>query len=219
MKKIKYKKFLEDRETVITSLLMLGCILLVIFFPADNIAQMITKNIFFLVILPVLYIKYILKKTLSDYGLNLKNAKDGILWSISMLVILLVISFVLIKKFNFSEKYVLNELVVVNFWAFIFYEMVFINILLFVEECFFRGFMLFTFERKIGFWSIFLQAVVSIILISASEGSFYQSLPGMMTAVTSGIIAAKSRSFFFSYLTAILFSIIFNSYIIHTIKF
>ncbi|PJA89355.1 MAG: hypothetical protein CO138_00930, partial [Candidatus Moranbacteria bacterium CG_4_9_14_3_um_filter_33_15] len=65
---------------VTTVFFIVACLLLSFFFPSKSEIQNLIGNLFFLVIAPILYIKFVLKEKINQFGLNLKNKKEGFLW-------------------------------------------------------------------------------------------------------------------------------------------
>jgi membrane protease YdiL (CAAX protease family) len=210
----------KDSELLVSSLLIFVCLFLTLVFPVDNnnLAQLLTKNIFFLVIIPALYIKLILKKNLSDFGLNIKNKKTGLVWGIFFLVFLSLLYYALFSYTTLPKKYILPQNVAGSFPFFLLYELVLINILVFTYEFFFRGFIQFLFFEKIGYWTILFQSAIFILFSSLNNGFFWQFAAPLVLSLSSGILAWKSKSFIFSYIASLVFIIIMNSYIIYSIN-
>lgn len=218
----KIKKISQNKEFLVTLAIILICILLSLSFPSKNSFQGLTESFFFLFLVPILYIKLVLKKNVADFGLNIQNNKKGILWGTGMLAVSLIISYLLVQYTSFRSNYPLSSLLLGNFWIFLVDMLVFVNLLLFFQEYFFRGFILSVFSRKITFWSIFIQAGFYLTAILFAQGgfnkAFWQLTPFVIISFTGGITAYKSRSMLYSWASDLLFLIIFNAYLIHLIK-
>jgi len=187
-------------------------------FPVQNTFQGFSRIIFFMLLLPILYIKLILKKDLFSFGLNLHNQKAGFLWSAGMLLALGILAGLLFHFFSF-EKYVsLPNYVLHNFWLFVFYELVLINILFFITEFFFHGFLLSSLQQKLGVWSILLQFLILFIFASALETPSLKSLPSLAISLIGGFVSYKTKSFIYAYLGGFLFIFFFDAYIIHILN-
>jgi|WetSurMetagenome_2_1015567.scaffolds.fasta_scaffold55702_3 membrane protease YdiL (CAAX protease family) len=210
----------KDSGLLVSSLIILSCLFLSITFPVnkESLGQLLTKNIFFLVIIPALYIKLILKKDLASFGLNIKNKKAGIFWGMFFLIALFLLYYLLLAYTNLPKKYLLPSNVTSQFYFFLIYELVLMNIMIFAYEFFYRGFVLFLFSKKIGHWAIFLQAIIFVLFSSVENGFYWQFAAPLVLSLSSGILAYKSKSFIFSYISNLLFIIILNSYIIYTVK-
>ncbi len=222
-KKIRTKKslLLNYKEFFLTSAIIIVCLVLSIVFPTTGFFQDLTRGFFFLFLAPILYLKFILKKKIKTSGLNLKNKKVGIIWGSAMLVISLVSIFTLIKLTNFSASYRISAIIINNFWFFTLYMFVLANFILFIQEYFFRGFILNTFREETGKWSVVIQALIYLIVVIIQKGfnaNLWQMVPMLILALTGGITAYKSKSMIYSYISGLLFFIILNSYLIHLIK-
>lgn len=213
-------RFLKDQELIISFLIIFACLFLCNVFPVDSgsLIQLLTKNIFFLVVIPALYVKIILKKNLSDFGLNIKNKKVGLTLGIIIFLALLLVYYVLFNYTSLEKKYLLPKNITGQFAFFLVYELVIMNILLFSQEFFYRGFMLNLLLKKFGFWAIAIQSTVFILVSIFSNSFFWQFSIPIVLSVSNGYLAAKSKSFLFSYIVSLLFIIIANSYIIYSVN-
>ncbi|PIP28141.1 MAG: hypothetical protein COX29_02765 [Candidatus Moranbacteria bacterium CG23_combo_of_CG06-09_8_20_14_all_35_22] len=210
---------LENKETVITSLVIVFCLALSVFFPTKNSAQLFTSNIFFLVIIPILYYKLILKRKISELGLVLNDKKIGFFWGALMFLVNLIIFYLLYQFTDFNHNYLLSSYIVHNFWIFLFYEILVANMFVFIQEFFWRGFILLYFSRKIGLLAIFLQFIIFVgVILLISQNSFWQMAPTLVISLTSGIIVYKSRSIFYSWIFSLLSILILDSFIIYHLK-
>jgi len=211
-------RLIENKEIIITSGVIVFCLLLSLFFPVQNSAQLLTRNIFFLIIVPILYYKIILKKNISTFGLTLGDKKAGIFWGILMFLATLSTFFILYSYTDFQKNYLLSSYIIHNFWFFLLYEIILTNIFVFIQEFFWRGFVLLYFSKKIGLFAIFLQFILFMITIIPAENSFWQMTPTLVISLFSGIIVYKSRSVFYSWLSALFSFIILDSFIIYHLK-
>src|SRR3989339_1651052 len=112
-------RLIENKEIVITSGVIVFCLLLSLFFPVQSSIQLLTRNIFFLIIVPILYYKLILKKKITNFGLTLGDKKAGIFWGVLMLLTTLLTFFLLYTYTDFRKNYLLSSYVVHNFWIFL----------------------------------------------------------------------------------------------------
>jgi hypothetical protein len=219
LKKISFLS--KDSVLSMSSFVILVCLFLSISFPAEPGLQQITKNLFFMIIIPVLYIKLVLKKDLKNYGLNIPekgHRKFGLFWAALMLFVSLLIAYLLLNYTGFKKEYGLAAYIVDNFWIFLIYELVLVNILLFIQNFFYQGFVLFTFFKKMDYWSVFVQFMLYILFILVLGNFSWQLAPFIILSLTGGWVTYKSHSFVYSYIMGLLFIIILDSYIIYTIK-
>ncbi len=222
MLKFRTNNKLLSKDFLVTIIVILLCLILFIYFPVYNSIQELTKVFFFFLLVPILYIKFILKENINEWGLNLQNKKKGFTWAILMLMLSLIIAYVFIRYTSFITHYPLSSLIINNFWGFLVYILIFINLILFLQEYFFRGFVLFTFYQKLGYWSILIQVGLYLIMILLIPGNFqqllWQSIPFIILAFTGGVTAYKSKSMIYSYFSGLLFFLIITSYLIYLIK-
>ncbi len=211
------EKLSPHKELVVTTSVAMLCLLLAAIFPADNAFQSISKNIFFLVALPILYIKLILKNDLSQWGWNLANKKTGMLLAGGAFLVGLVIFFLMINFAGFSSYYVIDPLVKNNFGFFLLYELVFFNLFFFAQEFFFHGFIL-SAARQFYMRAIFIQSAIYFLTLLFAKTPILQSAPLIYLSLAGGWVTYKTRSFVYSYISGLLFIIILDAYIIHLIK-
>lgn len=211
-------KKIQNNELLVTSAFILLCLALFLFFPSQGAFQGLSKGLFFLVVIPALYIKFILKKTLSSFGLNTENMVSGIIWGFPMFLVLFFLFYSLIEFTGFRNGYVLPDYVIHNFWLFLVYELIFVNFLFFLYSCFFQGFILFYFYHKLSYWVIPLQTALFSLLLFLNGGINWQSSPFMIFSLAGGLITYKTKSFVYAYISGIIFSIILDSYLIYTLK-
>ena len=204
-------------EEIVSLAIFAICFVLAIFFPASGELQKFSSAFFFLFFLPFLYIRFILKKDLGDFGLNLRHKRTGIIWSGAMFLVSALIIFILIQFFDFRNNYLLSAYLASKFWAFLLYELVLVNFIFFLQEFFFKGFLLSILEKRFGFLSFFIQGLFFILFLSAGALT-WKMAPMIILAFTGGIVAYKSRSFVFAYLMGLVFLIALDAYIIYSFK-
>jgi membrane protease YdiL (CAAX protease family) len=209
---------IANKEITITFCIILFCLLLSLFFPVNNSAQLLTKNIFFLILVPILYYKMILKKNISSFGLSLGDKKAGIFWGIVLLLINLAFFYLLYTFTAFEKNYILPNYIVHNFWIFLLYELILVNIFVFIQEFFYRGFILLYFSKQIGPLAIFIQFIFFVLFLLPTGSSFWQMSPALVISLTSGIIVYRSRSILYSWISTILSLIILDSFIIYHLR-
>lgn len=216
------KKIFSNREVIITAVFILLCLALAGAFPSEKGMQGITKSLFFFFLIPIAYIKIVLGKKVSDFGLNIENKKTGLFWGSIMLAVSLIIFYLLANYTSLPQNYELPILAVNNFWFFLLYIAVFSGITFFFQEFFFRGFILAFFSQRAGFWSVAIQALLYFLIIIIGAGGFskeiWQFTPYFILSITGGVTAYKSQSMIFSWISGLLFLIMANSYIIYIIK-
>lgn len=216
---LSYKKFniVSWKEDLTTLAVIVFCLLLVTFFPASGASQFFTKTLFFLLIVPVLYIKLILKKSLGQFGLNLKNHKAGIFWSSAAMGFSLLLFFAFLHFYP-SANTTLPTAITASFWAFLFYELAIVSPLFFLQQFFTQGFVLFSAQERVGIWSVVFSFSILLIFLLSNNSLSLSDLPLLIFFLAGSFASYKSGSFIYSYAAGILFFILTHSYLIHLIK-
>ncbi len=206
------------KENLITLAVIVVCLGLFLVFPTAGTFQKITSALFFFLIVPVLHIKLILKKDLRAFGWNIGDYRAGVSWGLLALAISLLSAYGLIKFTSFAKDFQLPQAATQNFWIFILYELGLVNILFFLQEFFFKGFVLFSFAEKLGLWSALISFFIFSTLAFLGGSPMLIMLPAIIFSLTGGIVACKSGSFLYSYAAGMLFSLILSGYLIHLSK-
>jgi hypothetical protein len=213
--KIKPNFLKTNQELLISFGVALLCLFLSFIFPTKNYAETITKNLFFLVILPIAYIKIILKKRLTDFGWNLENPKIALGWGIGTFFFTLLLFYLLINFTDFQSSYALESYIKNNFWLFLAYELIVVNFSLFIINCFFQGFVFSIFREKFGYLAIIISTGIFFLTIFFSESITLKIVPLLLLFITASFLAHKTKSFFYSYFMSIFAIIILDAYIIY----
>ena len=212
-------KFLTEWKEVLTGFfLALACLGLFISFPSKGSVEDFSRLLFFLLIIPALYIKLILKKNFRGFGLIFRTTRKNTLWLAEMLVSSFLIAYLLIRFTSFKDGYILPDYVLVNFWWFLVYELAFVNFWLFIHESFYRGFIFFTLAEKFGFLAIPAAASFFVIFLLLTKAFSWTMVPYIIISLTGGWLAYKTRSFVYSYLMGLSFIIILDAYLIYISK-
>ena len=206
------------KEDFVTTSIIFFCLLLYAVFPTDNVFQQIVSSTTFLLVIPILYVKIILKKNLGDIGIKKGNWQTGIIWSAISLIISTLIAYILLSYLGLAQRYALPHYIANSFTFFLFYEIMLFGFFTFLYEVFFRGFLMLNFSKKIGLWAILLQALVFLALFFFTRGIHWTLTPYIIFLIFSGITAYLSQSIFYSFATFLIFNIIFDSFYIYLIK-
>jgi len=194
--KTKRAIFYSNRELIVSLGVVLLCLFASLLFPTKNSAQLITKSLFFLVLLPIGYIKIILKQNISEFGWNLKNPKIGFLLSGLTLLFTLLLFYLLINYTSFESTYSLDLRIRNNFWFFLAYELLAVNLTLFIIGFFFQGFILSLFRKKFFYFAIPIQTGLFFLLLFLTKNLSWQTAPLIFLSVTAGFLALKQSLFF-----------------------
>ena len=212
------KSNIVKKEGLVTTVaVILSCIVLAVVFPAENLFQILTIMLVFLVILPILYIKGILKRDVKDFGLSVGDPKAGFIWVALGYILFGLLIYGAIMYTNIESDY--KELIFIkrSFATFVVYYMG-IGVTMIMTEFFFRGFVL-NYLKEIflkKYYAIFAQAIIFFIFVSMFERfSFdWNVVFQLIVTLFAGVIAYKSRSIVYSYLFSLIVIIILGVSII-----
>lgn len=208
------------KDLLASSFALLVCLLLFLFFPVNGPLQNLSRSLFFLLVVPALYVKIILKKKLSDFGFAFSASRKGFLWMGGMLLAALLIAYVLVNFTGFKDAYInmIPAVIYNNFRVFLFYELIFVNFLLFLHEVFFNGFVLFTLKEAFGYWSILIVTFTFLFFLALVNALDWRMAPSIIALPLGTWIAYENRSFIYSYLMGFAFMIILDAYVIYLFK-
>jgi len=185
-KETKTKFLTEWKDVLAGSFMIVACLVLFSFFPTKGPSQDFSRILFFLLIIPAFYIKLILKKNFADFGFNFSTTRQNGYWFLGTLLISLLISYFLIEFTSFKKGYVLPDYAVGRFGWFLVYELVFVNIWLFLHEAFYRGFVFFIFFKKFTYWSILISAFFFAAFLAFTDNFSWNTSPYLITSLTGG---------------------------------
>ena len=149
--------------------------------------------IFFYFVFPAGIILFVFKESLTEYGLQLKNAGKGYPLYLGMLAIMMPLVFYFSGSESFLERYPFynvarNESLFPNFFLWeIVYFLQFLAL-----EFFFRGFILHGTKQRFGFYAIFVMVIPYCMI------HFGKPMPETIAAIIAGVVlgflSLKSKS-------------------------
>lgn len=142
---------------------------------------MVIDIFYFLV--PVVFIKLVLKEKLSDYGLNTGTEKHGIKLYLLMLCFMIPLVLFFSGTQSFQDRYPFynvpqGEPLWPRFWT---WELVYFS-QFFCLEFFFRGFMVNGLKKKLGIYSVFVMTIPYCMI------HFGKPMPETIAAIAAGIV-------------------------------
>jgi len=206
-----------NKKDIVSVLMMVFCLLMIRLFPEENYFQKIIISVTFLLAIPALYIKIVLKESLKNFGLRIGNWKQGIAWIMLSLAGSFFVIFLLYQYAGMAEKYYVPQNIIQDFGLFVFYEIVIVGFFIALYEFFFRGFIMFSFSEKLGYWAVISQFALFILFLIIMKDFNWTFAPYLISAFFAGVIAYKSRSLFYSYLFSLLFVIISDAVYIYSL--
>ena len=205
------EKFL-NKELIVTTLIIIACIFLAIFFPVNGIYQRVISGIVFFIIVPILYVKFILKKEIKNYfniNFNKPKNKDNLLITLLVFIMTILLFLAINKYTSFSNHYFLkNSILIRSFLGFIAYEFLIVNIFIASYEFFFRGFIMSYFSKKLGIYSIYIQFIFFLMLLLITNNLSIAFIYYIIIALSAGVVAYKNRSIVYSYIFSLITIII-----------
>ena len=163
-----------------------------------------------LFVLSVLIIKFVLKEDLRDYGLQVGELKIGLILSAIFLITMIILIWFFSATPSFSEKYP-HLLSTRSSWnTFFIYELG-MMIYMVSWEFIWRGFMLFGFKEKFGYYSVMIQMIPFVILHNGKPVA--ETFGAIAGGVTLGILAFRTNSIIYGVIThtGVMFAIDFIS--------
>lgn len=220
IKEQQLKFLVRWKDLLASSFALIVCLFLFYFFPASGPLQNLSRSLFFLFIVPLLYVKIILKRDLRDFGFAFSASRNGFLWLGGTLLAALLVAYALVNLTSFKDAYInmIPFAAYSSFRSFIFYELIFVNFVLFLHEAFFNGFVLFAFKETFNYWSILIATLSFLIFLALINALDWRMVPSIIAVALGSWTAYKTHSFVYSYLMGFAFMIILDAYVIHLFK-
>lgn len=207
-----------NREIMMAGLVVLACFALSYFFPVQGTYQNFASLLSFMVLIPAIYVKFILKKNLSDFGVQLGDWKKGVVLAGISLAFSLLLVYVLLNYTGFLETQSFAKSFKGHFGKFIFYETFFVGTLAVAFEFFFRGFVMGSVVSKMGRASILVQFAVFLVFLAITKALNLGSAYFMIIALFSGLIVYESRSLVYSLAFSWIFVLIADAIVVRLIS-
>ncbi len=214
----KLKAFADWKEELLTLAVAVACLVLFSFFPAGNPFQKMTSGFFFLFIVPALYIKLVLKKSLGSCGWQIGNWKSGLSWAFLSALAGFLLLYLATQYAGFFSRYSLPPMAYGGFGLFLFYEIFIAGFFLALYIFFFSGFFLSGFRKKTGSLAILVSAAFFAAFFLAASSFNWQNSFFIFLVFSSLIIAYKSRSLVYPLVAGLLFLLIADAVIIKFAK-
>lgn len=173
--------------------------------------QAFFSGVVFMIAFPLVATKKILSEPLAVYGIRWGTSVKDIASVVIGSILFLGFVALFMRVYPISSEEFLPNDVRLDFLSFFLY-IVGVCLSLIGPEILFRGIVLFSWERMIGFWSIVVQSVLCVlwmVLKDVSVGNFewWRTVFYGAWTLLAGWVAWKSQSIFYSYLFSV-FSVI-----------
>lgn len=195
------------------------CVLLVIFvsliFPQKSSGESFWLSFFLFLLFPFLAIRFLLKEPLKDFGLSRGDFRSGVIFSSIVTVVFVFISYLIVSRPELLNQLPVTPGLAENYWYFLLFELFLVLPLHFFWEFFFRGFLQLGLEKRIGIYSLILQAFLQTVFVLRGPWIFSSLI--FFSALSAGFIARKSRSIIYSFVSLWVISISLDIMIIRAI--
>jgi membrane protease YdiL (CAAX protease family) len=165
-------------------------------------------------LIPSVYVKFIMKRPLSDFGISWGDVKWGVKWLIAIPLVIVPVIFLSSKMPEIRDEYPLAKSLIVNRSYILLYEFSYIVFYYVAWEFFFRGFLLFGLKERFGgFNAVLIQTISSCLVhIDKPEGEIVGSI---FIGILFGLIALRSRSVWYVFALHISIGVLTDLFIIY----
>ncbi len=165
-------------------------------------------------VVPVLYVKLVMKRPLSDFGFGPGDIKWGSKWMITIPLLVVPLIYISSKMPDVRSEYPLAKSLLSDQSHLMLYELGYIVFYYIAWEFFFRGFLLFGLKERFGaFNAVLIQTISSCLVhIDKPEGEIIGSI---LIGVLFGMIALRSRSIWWVFLLHISIGVLTDIFIIY----
>lgn len=200
-----------NKKITITTIFILFCLGGYLYFPSTGNFQHKSVTVIFLVMLPFLYSKYVLKRTtifqqfkIGDWKRNLRNMIMSIFFA------LLIITLIFINT-EIAKHYFLPSDVKRQFSQFLIYELLGVSFTVAIYEFFFRGFIQNFYQDYFGKWAIFAQLMFFLIMVLALGLPYWFYISYLIFNLFAGWMVYEGKSILYSALGQIIFIIVLDA--------
>jgi hypothetical protein len=181
-----------------------------ILFPAQEYTQAYISGIVFLVLLPLLVIRFIFKDSLVHYGFGIKPTTETFKMTAFFFIGSLFCFVLLLFLFPQIAAQSRSRESDGGFLLFLIYAFILTGIQIFLYDFIFRAFLQRSWEKILGVWSIGFQFLCLLAFLFASQSLSWASTSILFSGLISGFIMQTTRSFFLCFFFSWLFAIISN---------
>lgn len=149
-------------------------------------------------LIPVLSIKFIFKKKLSDFGFAIGDYKFGLITSGIFFAFMFITVWIVSSSLEFTIAYPQGGAELKSNFKLLFIYELCILVYMLGWEFLWRGYMLFGLKEKMGYYTIFIQMIPFFILHKGKpEIELFASI---FAGIILGIQALRSKSFVYSWI-------------------
>lgn len=167
-------------------------------------------DFFTLFILLWLYIRFVFKEKLADYGVRKGDYKTGLKFSVLFILIMIPFIWVVTSNGEFILNYPMLLRARDSWMIFIIFETGLL-LYIFAWEFIWRGFMLFGLKNKFGYYAVLIQTIPFVILHDGKPP--IETFGAIIGGLALGTLAYRTKSIYYCIIThaGVMFSIDFIS--------
>ncbi|NCU41391.1 MAG: hypothetical protein EOM19_01540 [Candidatus Moranbacteria bacterium] len=204
---------IKHTQFFFTLLISFFAITLSFLFSSKDIFQSILLSFCIFFIFPLLFIRFILKKSLKEFGFNSKISRYDIFWFFSLFFLASFVLFLCTFLFQIPKETLYPpSFIKESFWFFFLYFFIITGTFTFFYEFFFRGFIQIGSLRILQWKSVFFQWFLFLLFLWLTQTLHWENIFIIISSFFSGILIFKTKSlllsFLFSWFFGILMSII-----------
>ncbi|MGH2574300.1 MAG: CPBP family glutamic-type intramembrane protease, partial [Ignavibacteria bacterium] len=156
-----------------------------------------TADGFLMLIVPLIFIFFILKQRPSDYGFKIGDYKFGLLSSGIFILAMLPVIWIVSGSESFARTYPQGGIrIKENIDILLYYEF-FVGFYLIAWEFFWRGYFLFGLKEKFGYYAVFIQMIPFVILHKGKPE--IETFASIFAGLILGIQALRANSFIYCF--------------------
>ena len=165
-------------------------------------------------VLPAIYVKWVMKRPLTDFGWGLGDVKYGAKWLITIPLLVVPLIFIASKMPDLRSEYPLAKSLLGNQSSLLVYESAYVLFYYVAWEFFFRGFLLFGLRERYGdVAAVLIQTISSCLVhIDKPEGEIIGSI---VVGILFGMIALRSKSIWYVFLIHASIGVLTDLFIIY----
>ncbi|MBU1095414.1 MAG: CPBP family intramembrane metalloprotease [Bacteroidetes bacterium] len=153
-----------------------------------------TSDIFILLVIPLLIIKFFFKEKIRDYGIQFGASSIGLKYCLLFIIPMIVIIWFVSGSENITNYYPTLKSAVYSWQLFIAFQSSLL-IYMIAWEFFWRGFLFFGLEEKFGIYAILIQMIPFVLLHQGKP--FIESVGAVFGGIALGYLAYRTRSIWY----------------------
>ena len=184
--------------------------------PPDQAARIMQFAVFFFLtfIIPVLYIKLVMRRKLTDFGLGPGDWRTGIKFFIMIPLLVVPVLYFATDTPGIRAEYPLAKSLLTDRSHLLVYELLYVLLYYVAWEFYFRGFLLFGLKDRFGaFNAVLIQTISSCLVhIGKPESEIAGSI---LAGIVFGLIALRTKSIWYVFVLHATVGILTDIFIIY----